>query len=147
MKWISIALIAIVLGTIAFYSYQFGVLEEDFFLSKRAIAPSVLGEGVSELRLGVPVIPGAMLLKKQSKNSSRRILLSYRVSQDMETVVNFYEKRLRCIATKSRGTTGRQYVLAKELAQGWRSTVIIDDYMRRGRASATRLRIIHCKIR
>ena len=117
-----------------------------FFLKRTPIAPRSAA-GVSEESLGVPLYPGAKIDEDATIRKGKRLRLLYRLNDLPQVVVNFYERRLRAIASKSNGTTGNQYFLVKVLPNGTRTTVIIEALLKDGKEAGSIVRILHEEIK
>lgn len=117
-----------------------------FFLKKEPVAPQSAA-GVTEESLGVPLFPGAIIDEKATIKRGNRLRLLYRLNELPHTVANFYERRLRAIASKSKGTKGKQYFLLKVLPNGRRTTVIIEPLMKNGLEAGSVVKLLHEKIK
>ena len=133
---------------LAFLLVGCGCQEEPapFFLKKEPIAPKSAA-GVTEESLGVPLFPGAVIDEKATIKRGSRLRLLYHLSELPLVVANFYERRLRAIASKSKGTKGKQYFLVKILPDGTRTSVIIEPRIKNGLEAGSVVKILHEKIK
>jgi len=109
----------------------------------------VAGLVIPAARLGVPLYPGAAIVRSTAKIGARAVLLEFRVAVTPEQVADFYVHRLRpkIRPTQSKGLDGRfrydfTYVEAPDAAQ--RTVVTITPH---GPGGAAHVRVVSTSIR